>query len=81
MDDKDNITLYITSVYWSMVTISTLGYGDLHPVNTKEMIFLIFYMLVNVALTSYLIGNMTNLVVHFTSRTSKYVSTIIFNSS
>jgi hypothetical protein len=64
-----------------MVTISTLGYGDLHPVNTKEKIYLIFYVLVNVALTSYLIGNMTNLVVHFTSRTSKYVSTIIFNSS
>ncbi|KAK2446069.1 potassium channel AKT1 [Trifolium repens] len=76
LDDKDNISLYITSVYWSMITISTLGYGDLHPVNTKEMIFLIFYMLVNVALTSYLIGNMTNLVVHFTSRTSKYRDTV-----
>ena len=73
--DNDNLWgLYVTSVYWSIVTLSTVGYGDLHPVNTREMIFDIFYMLFNLGLTAYLIGNMTNLVVHGTSRTRKYVS-------
>lgn len=78
---EDLFSLYVTSIYWSIVTLATVGYGDLHPVNTREMVFDIFYMLFNLGLNSYLIGNMTNLVVHGTSRTRKYVSTIIFKPS
>ncbi|KAI4316292.1 hypothetical protein L6164_024286 [Bauhinia variegata] len=63
---------YVVSMYWSIVTLASVGYGDLHPVSTKEMIFDIFYILFNLGLTSYIIGNMTNLIVHGTSRTRKY---------
>ncbi|KAG6405752.1 hypothetical protein SASPL_133346 [Salvia splendens] len=67
---------YVTSMYWSITTLSTVGYGDLHAVNSKEMLFAIFYMLFNLGLTAYLIGNMTNLVVHGTSKTRHYRDTI-----
>ncbi|KAG2700062.1 hypothetical protein I3760_07G216200 [Carya illinoinensis] len=67
---------YVTSVYWSITTLTTTGYGDLHATNTKEMIFDIFYMLFDLGLTSYIIGNMTNLVVHGTSRTRRFRDTI-----
>ncbi|KAJ4708332.1 Potassium channel like [Melia azedarach] len=72
---------YVTSMYWSITTLTTVGYGDLHPVNTREMIFDIFFMLFNLGLTAYLIGNMTNLVVHGTSRTRKFRDTIQAASS
>lgn len=72
---------YVTSIYWSITTLTTVGYGDLHPVNTREMIFDIFFMLFNLGLTAYLIGNMTNLVVHGTSRTRKFRDTIQAASS
>ena len=65
---------YVMAIYWAITTLTTVGYGDLHAVNTREMIFDIFFMLCNLGLTSYLIGNMTNLVVNGASRTSKYVS-------
>lgn len=64
---------YIYSIYWSITTLSTVGYGDLHAQNYTEMAFNILYMLFNLALTSYLIGNMTNLIVDANSRTKKYV--------
>ncbi|PKA53771.1 Potassium channel AKT1 [Apostasia shenzhenica] len=67
---------YVTSMYWSITTLTTVGYGDLHAQNTREMIFNILYMLFNLGLTAYLIGNMTNLVVHGTSRTRKFRDTI-----
>lgn len=72
---------YIMSIYWSITTLTTTGYGDLHPVNIWEMIFDICYMLFNLGLTAYLIGNMTNLVVHGTSRTRKFRDTIQAASS
>ncbi|CAL0323168.1 unnamed protein product [Lupinus luteus] len=74
--DKSLWGQYVLSLYWSIVTVSSVGYGDLHPVNTKEMAFSIIYMLFNLALTSYLIGNMTNLVVHWTNKTKRYRETI-----
>lgn len=64
---------YVTAMYWSIVTLTTTGYGDLHAENPREMLFDIFYMLFNLGLTAYLIGNMTNLVVHWTSRTRNFV--------
>ncbi|KAL5071427.1 hypothetical protein RYX36_022314 [Vicia faba] len=67
---------YVTSLYWSIVTLSSVGYGDLHAVNSDEMIFVIFFVIFNFGLTAYLIGNMTNLVVHWTDRTKNYRETI-----
>ncbi|XP_057494983.1 potassium channel KAT3-like isoform X1 [Actinidia eriantha] len=67
---------YVTSMYWSITTLTTTGYGDLHAENPREMLFDIFYMLFNLGLTSYLIGNMTNLVVHWTSRTRNFRDTV-----
>ncbi|PAN09666.1 hypothetical protein PAHAL_2G041400 [Panicum hallii] len=68
--------LYAASMYWSITTLTTVGYGDMHAVNTGEMVFTTLYMLFNLGLTAYLIGNMTNLVVHGTSRTRTYRDTI-----
>ncbi|KAJ9548610.1 hypothetical protein OSB04_021153 [Centaurea solstitialis] len=72
---------YVTSMYWSITTLSTVGYGDLHAQNRREMIFVICYMLFNLGLTSYLIGNMTNLVVHGTSKTRQFRDSIQAASS
>lgn len=65
---------YVTSIYWSIVTLTTTGYGDLHPVNVEEMTFDIFYLLFNLGLQAYLVGNMTTLIVQASSRTRKFVS-------
>ncbi|KAJ8480290.1 hypothetical protein OPV22_024017 [Ensete ventricosum] len=69
-------TRYVIAMYWSITTLTTTGYGDLHAENSREMLFDIFYMLFNLGLTAYLIGNMTNLVVHGTSRTRNFRDTI-----
>ncbi|KAL6888174.1 hypothetical protein ACP4OV_009200 [Aristida adscensionis] len=69
-------TRYVTALYWSITTLTTTGYGDLHAENPREMMFDICYMLFNLGLTAYLIGNMTNLVVHGTSRTQKFRDSI-----
>ncbi|KAG6416682.1 hypothetical protein SASPL_124117 [Salvia splendens] len=67
---------YITAMYWSIVTLTTTGYGDLHAENPREMLFGVCYMLFNLGLTAYIIGNMTNLVVHWTSRTRTFRDSI-----
>uniref|UniRef100_A0A0D9ZGH9 Potassium channel n=1 Tax=Oryza glumipatula TaxID=40148 RepID=A0A0D9ZGH9_9ORYZ len=68
---EDRSFCYTCAVYWSITTLATVGYGDLHATNIGEMLFSIAFMLFNMGLTSYIIGNITNLVVRETSNTFK----------
>lgn len=65
---------YVAAIYWSIVTLTTTGYGDFHPENTDEFIFCAVYMLTTMAITSYVLGNMTAIIVKLSSRVQDYVS-------
>ncbi|XP_058179676.1 potassium channel SKOR [Rhododendron vialii] len=56
-------TRYITSLYFAVVTMATVGYGDVHAVNLREMIFIMIFVSFDMILGAYLIGNMTALIV------------------
>ncbi|KAI8536534.1 hypothetical protein RHMOL_Rhmol10G0264700 [Rhododendron molle] len=56
-------TRYTLSLYFSVVTMTTVGYGDIHAVNLREMIFVMIYISFDMVIGAYLIGNMTALIV------------------
>ncbi|XP_060213170.1 potassium channel SKOR-like isoform X3 [Lycium barbarum] len=62
---------YITSLYFAIITMATVGYGDIHAVNLREMIFVMVYVSFDMILGAYLIGNMTALIVKGT-KTVRY---------
>ncbi|KAI3712695.1 hypothetical protein L1987_71258 [Smallanthus sonchifolius] len=62
---------YTTSLYFAIVTMATVGYGEIHAVNLREMIFVMIYVSFDMILGAYLIGNMTALIVKG-SKTERY---------
>lgn len=44
---------YIYSIYWAVVVIATVGFGDIHPTNVIEMSFSMFAIVMGCALYAY----------------------------
>ncbi|MFH1067638.1 MAG: ion transporter [bacterium] len=57
----DSWTMYLRSFYWTVTTLSTIGYGDITPQNNTQMLFAIFTMATGVGVYAVLIGNVASL--------------------
>ena len=55
-------TQYIYSLYWSTVTIMTVGYGDFTAQNTEEVCFSIFTVVVGCMVFAYVINSIGTIV-------------------
>lgn len=52
---------WVDSVYFSVVAVTTVGFGDLHPTTDASKLFTIFYILCGVAIiTAFLKARMTH---------------------
>jgi len=56
------ITLYVAAFYWSLSTITTIGYGDISARNPSERLFAVAAMIVGSAVYAYGITNIITLV-------------------
>lgn len=52
---------YLESIYWAVTTMCTVGYGDIIPNNSIQMIYATVVMLVGYVLFAYLVGNIASL--------------------
>ena len=52
---------YLASVYWSFSTMTTVGYGDIIPVNTTERIYACIAMILGATIFGYVIGNVASM--------------------
>ncbi|CAD8181119.1 unnamed protein product [Paramecium pentaurelia] len=51
------IDRYVVSFYWSIVTMTTIGYGDITPVNLTERLFCIIMTLISTATFAYSVNS------------------------
>lgn len=54
--DMSNMEAYVTSLYFCLVSLTTVGFGDINPQNIFERLFVIFWMLFGIAFFSFMIS-------------------------
>jgi hypothetical protein len=59
---------YLKAYYFSIVTISTIGYGDYSPKNTPEMYFSILSNVFSSGLMAYTINSIGNIIMEIKNR-------------
>ncbi len=59
--DADMTTRYIRSLYWSVTTLTTIGYGDITPTTNEQTVYTMFVMILGVGIYGYVIGNISSI--------------------
>ena len=69
--NPDNPQLYVqfmTSMYFALTILSTVGYGDYYPISNVEMLTALVVMLGGVAFFSYIMGNLLEIFKNYESK-------------
>ena len=53
---------YLIALYWSVMTITTIGFGDVPPQTNSEIGFSVLCMFLGGAIYAYVIGNICGLI-------------------
>ena len=53
---------YVVALYWSVMTMSTIGYGDVSPKTRYERIYEIFGMILGASVYAYMVGAICSIV-------------------
>jgi hypothetical protein len=62
MDDMSTTRKVIVSWYYSMTTLTTVGYGDYYPISNTEIFMAVVYMLCGVVFFSYIMSSVIEII-------------------
>ena len=68
--DKGKDEQYLAAVYWAVVTVVTVGYGDISARTELEMTLAILWMIVGVGFYSFTIGSLSSFLTSIDTRES-----------
>jgi hypothetical protein len=71
MIDIPDWQLYIAAFYFTVTTIVTVGFGDIHAYNYGEQIISIFLMLIGVISFSFATGALSSIISNYDSSQAK----------
>ena len=60
-DNGDAMHKYVACVYFTMIGLSTVGFGDITPANTEERVLSVIYTLIGAVVFAVVIGSVTEI--------------------
>ena len=61
-NDRSNVDLYYISLYWTLTTVTTVGYGNVYAWNSIEKIYSVFVICLGIVIYSYWIGTLSGII-------------------
>ncbi len=70
-EGRPPIEIYLAGVYFTITTITTVGYGDISAGNVHEQVYCLVLMIIGVVAYSFAIGSLSGILQNIDSKTSK----------
>lgn len=67
---------YIVSLYWTITTLSTVGYGEIHSVSTSERMLNVLIMILGATVFGYIVANVNGLMGTMNQASSRLVEKV-----
>jgi hypothetical protein len=68
----ESLYYYYLAVYWTVTTITTVGYGDINSKNNVERMFASFAMILGVIGFSFATGTLSSIIANYDSTNAKH---------
>lgn len=72
LENVRTTTQYMKSLYWSITTLTTVGYGDITPTNDLEIAFTLVIMFLGVSMYAFIIGNVASLIANLDANQGRF---------
>lgn len=73
--NPDNLSAgsrYLKAFYWTITTLTTIGYGDITPETNAQILYVIFIEITGAAMYGFIIGNIANLITNIDIAKTQY---------
>jgi voltage-gated potassium channel len=75
-EGMDSTTKYITSLYWVIETLSTVGYGETSPTTNIQYVYAMIIMFFGVGMYGFIIANVANILARRNPARAQYFSNL-----
>ena len=72
LDNSEWTSKYISSLYFTVYTMVTVGYGDIYPANITERAFCIVLMILTCGVFAYSINNFGTIMIQMNKRDNDF---------
>jgi hypothetical protein len=72
-----NEELYVTSFYFTVTTITTVGFGDLSASTPTEKVFCILIMIIGVMSFSFASGSLASILQNYDTQNAKFLEKVV----
>ena len=72
LENEDWSTRYITSIYWALATMTTIGYGDVTPITNPEKIYVMIMMILSSGVFGYTMSRIGSILQSFNETSLEY---------
>ncbi len=72
----DPVFEYVQAGYWTITTLATVGYGDIHPQTIAQMLYACLIMMVGVGFFGFVLGNVATLLLRLDGERERYLTKV-----
>jgi hypothetical protein len=68
----DNQAIYVTALYYSVTSLTTVGFGNIAANTVREKVFAVCVMIIGALFHALIFGNVTAIIAHLSAHSARY---------